>query len=160
MTLGDLIKKYRDDNGMSMADFAEKSGLSKAYVSLLEKNRNPKTGKEITPSVDIIKKVADAIGMDFDEVFTSIDSTTKVVVNRTATLNAYKPLIDAAAEKIVEQALAQTESKYVLDDEALELLEELKTRPEMRTLFSVSKKASKEDILKAVKIIEALKGDD
>ena len=48
----------------------------------------------------------------------------------------------------------------VLDDDALELLEELKTRPEMRTLFSVSKKATKEDILKAVKIIEALKGDD
>ncbi len=48
----------------------------------------------------------------------------------------------------------------VLDDDALELLEELKERPEMRTLFSVSKKATKEDILKAVKIIEALKGDD
>lgn len=48
----------------------------------------------------------------------------------------------------------------VLDDDALELLEELKTRPEMRTLFSVSKKATKEDIMKAVKIIEALKGDD
>ena len=48
----------------------------------------------------------------------------------------------------------------VMDDEAKELLEELKTRPEMRTLFSVSKKATKEDILKAVKIIEALKGDD
>ncbi len=42
----------------------------------------------------------------------------------------------------------------------LELLEELKERPEMRTLFSVSRKATKEDILKAVKIIEALKGDD
>ena len=48
----------------------------------------------------------------------------------------------------------------VLDEDALELLEELKERPEMRTLFSVSKKATKEDILKAVKIIEALKGDD
>ena len=46
----------------------------------------------------------------------------------------------------------------VLDDDALELLEELKERPEMRTLFSVSRKATKEDILKAVKIIEALKG--
>ena len=48
----------------------------------------------------------------------------------------------------------------VLDDDALELLEELKTRPEMKMLFSVSKKATKEDIMKAVKIIEALKGDD
>ena len=57
-------------------------------------------------------------------------------------------------------AIDKEKNPIVLDDEALELLEELKTRPEMRTLFSVSKKATKEDILKAVKIIEALKGDD
>lgn len=57
-------------------------------------------------------------------------------------------------------AIDKENNPIVLDDEALELLEELKTRPEMRTLFSVSKKATKEDILKAVKIIEALKGDD
>lgn len=81
MTLGDLIKIYRAEHDMSMADFALKSGLSKAYVSLLEKNKNPKTGKEITPSVDIIKKVSDAINMDFDEVFSSIDSTTKIIIN-------------------------------------------------------------------------------
>jgi transcriptional regulator with XRE-family HTH domain len=61
-----------------------------------------------------------------------------------------------------EGILATDEDKnvIVMDDEARELLKELKTRPEMRTLFSVSKKATKEDILKAVKIIEALKGDD
>lgn len=44
-----------------------------------------------------------------------------------------------------------------LDDEANELLEELHKRPEMKMLFSVSKKATKEDIEKAIKIIEALK---
>ena len=63
-------------------------------------------------------------------------------------------------EETEPNAICQENIPYVLDDETMELLEELKTRPEMRTLFSVSKKASKEDILKAVKIIEALKGDD
>lgn len=81
MTLGDLIKEYRKKNNLSMADFAEKSKISKAYISLLEKNKHPKTGKEIIPSIDIIKKVADALGRDFDEVFTSIDSTTKIILN-------------------------------------------------------------------------------
>lgn len=51
---------------------------------------------------------------------------------------------------------------YVLcmDEETSEIdeyLEELKNRPEMRTLFSISKNATKEDIETAVKIIEALK---
>ena len=50
----------------------------------------------------------------------------------------------------------------VLDSDAMELLEELKNRPEMKTLFKASRKASKEEILQTIKIIEALKskGDD
>lgn len=57
-------------------------------------------------------------------------------------------------------AIDKENNPIVLDDDALELLEELKERPEMRTLFSVSRKATKEDILKSVKIIEALTGAD
>lgn len=43
------------------------------------------------------------------------------------------------------------------DDEVTQLLQELKDRPEMKTLFSISKNATKEEILQAVKIIEALR---
>ena len=45
MTLGDIIKRYRNDHALSMDAFSERSGISKAYISLLEKNRHPKTGK-------------------------------------------------------------------------------------------------------------------
>ena len=41
MTLGDLIKEYRSDHKLSMDEFAQRSGLSKAYVSILERNVNP-----------------------------------------------------------------------------------------------------------------------
>lgn len=44
------------------------------------------------------------------------------------------------------------------DDELQVYLEELKNREEMRMLFSLAKDASKEDVEKAVKIIEALSG--
>ena len=47
-----------------------------------------------------------------------------------------------------------------LDNETLDYLEELKNRPEMKMLFSVSKGATKEDIEKTVKIIEALRGNE
>jgi len=43
------------------------------------------------------------------------------------------------------------------DDELNEYLEELRTRPEMRMLFKLSKGATKEDVEQAVKIIEALR---
>ena len=38
MTLGDIIKSYRSKYGLSMDSFFDKSGISKAYISLLEKN--------------------------------------------------------------------------------------------------------------------------
>ncbi len=49
------------------------------------------------------------------------------------------------------------EQSHAHADEMEEYLTLLRERPEMKMLFSVSKKASKEDIEKAVRIIEALK---
>lgn len=51
------------------------------------------------------------------------------------------------------------ESKLTDDIELQEYLEELKNREEMRMLFSLAKGATKEDVMQAVKIIEALKKD-
>lgn len=47
--------------------------------------------------------------------------------------------------------------QHVNDDDALEYLEELHKRPEMKALFQVGRKATKEDIETAITIIEALK---
>jgi transcriptional regulator with XRE-family HTH domain len=50
----------------------------------------------------------------------------------------------------------QKEKPLVNNDEELtEYLEELKTRPEMKMLFNLAKGATKEDVEKAVKIVEA-----
>ena len=55
MTLGEIVKEYRIAHNMSMDVFASRSGLSKGYISMLEKNVNPKNGKPITPSIETIK---------------------------------------------------------------------------------------------------------
>ena len=53
---------------------------------------------------------------------------------------------------------SSTSDELVNSDPALTAyLEELRTRPEMRMLFSVAKGATKEDVEKAVAIIEALR---
>ncbi len=51
-----------------------------------------------------------------------------------------------------------TEPATAEDDELAQYLEELKTRPEMRMLFSITKGATKEDVERAVKIVEAALG--
>jgi len=45
----------------------------------------------------------------------------------------------------------------VIDNETRDIIDSLRTRPEMKILFSVSKKATKQDIEKTVAIIEALR---
>ena len=73
MNLGDLIKKYRNENNVSMEDFAARANLSKGYISMLEKNTNPKTGQAIAPSLNTIKQVALALGLEFETVLAMID---------------------------------------------------------------------------------------
>lgn len=73
MKLGDFIYSFRQKNRLSMDDFAKRSGISKAYISLLEKGFHPRNNKPIIPSVETIKKAAAAMNMSFDELFTSLD---------------------------------------------------------------------------------------
>jgi len=73
MTLGDIIKEYRKNHNLSMDAFSDRSGISKAYISLLEKNKHPKTGNSIAPSIQSIKQAADGMNMDFNILFSMID---------------------------------------------------------------------------------------
>ncbi len=56
-------------------------------------------------------------------------------------------------------SLAELDEYETEKDELDEYLDELHKRPEMRMLFKVAKKASKEDVENAVKIIEMFKGN-
>lgn len=51
MTIGECIKAYRDEKGLSQRRFAELCGLSNAYISILERNVNPKTGRSPAPTI-------------------------------------------------------------------------------------------------------------
>ena len=78
MTLGNIIKQYREEHQLSMDAFSELSGISKAYISLLEKNKHPKTGKEIAPSIQCIRQAATGMNMDFNVLFDMLDGSVNV----------------------------------------------------------------------------------
>ena len=63
MTLGDIIKKYRKENNISMSEFASYCSLSKGYISMLENNINPRNNKPISPTLPSISKVASGMGI-------------------------------------------------------------------------------------------------
>ena len=117
MTLGDIIKSYRSKYGLSMDSFSEKSGISKAYISLLEKNRHPKTGKEIAPSIQCIKQAAHGMGMTFDDLFSLLDGKVNITD---------EPMFETSANAVVIPVLGRvaagiplTASEYIVDTEEI-----------------------------------------
>ncbi len=79
MTLGDMIKEYLQEN--SMTDFSKESGISRAYAYMLIKNKN-NDGREITPSLETIKKVARGIHLPFDEVVARMNDDITIKIPR------------------------------------------------------------------------------
>ena len=80
MKIGEIINTYRTENGLSMDEFAERSTLSKGYISMLEKGINPRNNKPIIPSLPTIAKVAGGMGKPFDEVFNMLDKTQQIEI--------------------------------------------------------------------------------
>lgn len=114
MNLGEIIKKFRDDNELSMDKFAKMSGLSKAYISVLEKNKRPKTGKPVTPSIPVIKNVAEAMNMSFDELFNMLEDNQIVSIS-----------LDDVIKKITEVSVQlHTDRQVKVYDYATEQLKE------------------------------------
>lgn len=76
MTLGDCIREYREEHDMSQRQFADKSGISNAYISMLEKNINPKTGEPPAASYDVYVKVAAMLRISVHELMEKADEST------------------------------------------------------------------------------------
>lgn len=73
MTIGEIIKKYRENNNISMDDFSRLSGLSKGYISMLEKNENPRTKLPIMPTTKTLASVAKVLGVSVSELMDNIN---------------------------------------------------------------------------------------
>lgn len=130
MTLGEVIKEYRKEHALSQAAFADLSGISKGYISMLENNKNPKSGLPITPTFSVFEKVAKVMHISTDDLIRRMDGDQSIQVNT-----------------------AHSED----DAELLEYLEYLRTRPEARILMSTMRGATKEEVEENVRFIEALR---
>ena len=81
MTLGEIIKKYRTENKVSMEYVAKQCGITKGYVAMLEKNVNSKTGRPVKPTVETIAKVSKGLHLDIDTVFDMLDDDYEIKIS-------------------------------------------------------------------------------
>lgn len=68
MTLGEIVKQYRVKHNLSLRDFSKLCGLSNGYISMLEKNENPRSKKPIVPSLDTVRVISETIGISLDDL--------------------------------------------------------------------------------------------
>lgn len=80
MHLGEYIKQYRDQHEMTVREFAKRSGLSPGYISMLEKNQNPKNNEPIIPSIETFQKVALGMGTTIHEIMRHVDENQPVAI--------------------------------------------------------------------------------
>lgn len=137
MFLGELIKEYRTKNNLSMEEFGRLIGKSKAYISMLEKNKNSRSGNPISPSMDTFQSVAKVFNVTLDELLQSLDD--EQAIN-------------------IDKSNSSSQTGYYTDPAINEYAEQLRTNPNMRLLFDATKDMSKEDIDYVVDLVTRLKG--
>lgn len=128
MTLGDLIFKYRTENELSMDDFSKKSGISKAYVSLIEKNVNPRNNKPVAPTLPTLKKIASAMNMDIDSLLKSLGN---------------------------EQEISLTNDNN-MDDKIKELVHDVSINEDLKLLLEIGKKMTPEQLSTHIEFLKKL----
>lgn len=58
--IGERVKKYRKEAGLSMTELADRAGVAKSYLSALERNI------QTNPSIQFLEKIAAVLHIDMD----------------------------------------------------------------------------------------------
>lgn len=160
MGIGEKIKKYRTEQGLTLEEVANSVGVSRQTMSRYE------TGVIANIPSDKIEAIARKLGVSpailmgwtpvwEKDQYEDYYAPTNTDDDRRYLLKSWGIPSDLQSDA---NRLFSSPSKLVnQDSELTAYLEELRTRPEMRMLFSVAKGASKADVEKAVAIIEALR---
>ena len=73
MKLSEIVRSYRKEHGLSMDAMARACHVSKPYISMLENEKNVKTGEPIQPKAVTLVKIANAMGITIDTLVRMMD---------------------------------------------------------------------------------------
>ena len=119
MTLGDILKQYRERNEVSMEEFSKQSSLSKGYISMLENNINPRNNKPIAPTLPTIQKIANGMNIDIDVLLKALDSEQEISLDSDITTDNSSPSIYTCMGQRIKQR--RTIMGYTQDELASKL---------------------------------------
>ena len=113
MEIGKIVRRYRDEHDLTMQQFAVRSGLSKGYISMLERGRHPQNNREIIPSIETVQKLAVAMGMTIDSLLQLCDTTQQIEIPETTDYDIDALFIEKYGRDVFDVAMEYSR----LDDE-------------------------------------------
>lgn len=144
-TIGELVKEYRHKQNLSMQAFGKMCDLSRAYISILEKGINPKTGRTFTPTIDTLEKIAQAMNITKIELLEIIDVDELDLNNNNSSNNFYQPLYLRIGTNIKKfrkkHHLTQKEFSLIADvsDKAISTWETGNKLPRIQAIEKIAK---------------------
>lgn len=108
MKLSTLIINYRKDHNLSQRQLAAQCGLSTGYISLIEKEINPQTGKTMVPTLNVLNKLAKGMVMSLDQLLAACDD---MPVDISASEKTVPDSKDGLDLEIIEAFLSLSETK-------------------------------------------------
>jgi transcriptional regulator with XRE-family HTH domain len=85
------LKKTRKKCGLSQEKLAEKADVSTHHIAMIELSRN-------FPAIDLVERLAAALGVDVYELFMDPDSPGMVEVNHQSFMEDIQRMVDDAVE--------------------------------------------------------------
>lgn len=114
MKLEDLIRKFREEQHLTMQEFADRCKLSKGYVSMLEKGRHPASQRRLVPSLETLKKISVGMGLSMDELLLMLDGDMTVSLMRDPVPDERHELLirlfDALPPEVQDMLLVQAQA--------------------------------------------------
>ena len=80
MKLSCVLTDFRDRMQISQRELARRCGLSNSYISFIENESNPRTGKPIVPTLEQYQKIAYGMDMSVQELFELLDDDSPVQI--------------------------------------------------------------------------------
>ncbi|GAW28952.1 helix-turn-helix domain-containing protein [Carboxydocella sp. ULO1] len=127
--LGEYIRNKRKERGLSLRECARLCDISHSYLDSLEKGKDPRTNKPVSPTIDTLKKISKGLGVPIKELLDAADINVDYLPDDPSIPDLEE--IEAAtarAEKMIAEAIAD-------DQELLEFWQDLIKRDDLQLLF-------------------------
>lgn len=114
MTVGEIIKKYREENKISQRQFAVRCGISNGYISMLENGINPTTGEAPMPSLSALNNIARGMNTSLQNLLTLADGLNISIspINETGTKDCI--LLSEEEKSVILAYRAQPEMRKAI----------------------------------------------